>query len=168
MAFALSDLWGSRWRETEGRKRREGGKLEGRKVFYSSLKSKVLVTQSCPTLCDPMDCSPPGSSVHGILQARLLEWLTIPFSRESSQSRDWTQVPCIEGRFFTIWSTREAYTLIRKRLISVQYMDTRNICHSHLGSMNFSIKTLGDCLWICTFLGRCRFRYIHSITAKVF
>ena len=42
---------------------------------------KVLVTQSCPTLCNPMDCSPPGSSVHGVLQARILEWVTIPFSR---------------------------------------------------------------------------------------
>ena len=61
---------------------------------------KVLVTQSCLTLCDPMDCSPPGSSVHGILQARILEWVAIPFSRESSQSRDWIQVSCIAGRFF--------------------------------------------------------------------
>ena len=47
-------------------------------------KVKVLVAQSCPTLCDPMDCSPPGSSVHGILQARILEWVAIPFSRGSS------------------------------------------------------------------------------------
>ena len=45
---------------------------------------KVLVTQSCPTLCDPIHCSPSGSSVHGILQARILEWVAIPFSRESS------------------------------------------------------------------------------------
>ena len=51
-------------------------------------KMKVLVSQSCPTLCDPMDCSPPGSSVHGILQARILEWVAIPFSRGSSQPRD--------------------------------------------------------------------------------
>ena len=48
----------------------------------------VLVAQSCPTLCDPMDCSPPGSSVHGILQPRILEWVDIPFSRGSSQPRD--------------------------------------------------------------------------------
>ena len=57
--------------------------------------------QSCLTLCDPMDCSPPVSSVHGILQARILEWLASPFSRGSSQSRDQTQVSCITGRFFT-------------------------------------------------------------------
>ena len=45
---------------------------------------KVLVTQSCPTLCDPMDCSLPGSSVHGILWARILEWVAIPFTKRSS------------------------------------------------------------------------------------
>ena len=51
-----------------------------------------LVTQSCPTLCDPMDCSPQDSSVHWILQARILEWVTMPSSRGSSQPKDWTQV----------------------------------------------------------------------------
>ena len=61
----------------------------------------LLVAQSCLTLCDPMDCSPPGSSVHGILQARILEWVAIPFSRGSSQPRGQTQVSCIAGRFFT-------------------------------------------------------------------
>ena len=66
------------------------------------------VAQSCPTLCDPMDCSPPGSSVHGILQARILEWVAISFSRGSSQPRDQTQVSCIAGRRFNFWATREA------------------------------------------------------------
>ena len=61
----------------------------------------VLVTQSCPALCGPMDCSPAGCSVNGILQARLLEWEAIPFSRRSPQPRDQTQV-CTAGRFFTI------------------------------------------------------------------
>ena len=51
----------------------------------------VLVAQSCPTLCDPMDCSPPGSPVHGILQARIREWVDMPFSRGSSQPRDPTE-----------------------------------------------------------------------------
>ena len=55
-----------------------------------------------------MNCSPPGSSVHGILWARILEWVAIPFSRRSSQFRDQTWVSCIAGRFFTIWATREA------------------------------------------------------------
>ena len=57
----------------------------------------VLVTQMCPTLCDPMDCSPPGSSVHGILQARIMEWVVIAFSKGSSQPRDRTQVPTLQA-----------------------------------------------------------------------
>ena len=65
----------------------------------------VLVTQSCLTLCDPMNCNPPGFSVHGILQARILEWIAIPFFRGSSRLRDRTGVSCIAGRFFTIWAT---------------------------------------------------------------
>ena len=62
--------------------------------------SEVEVAQSCPTLCDPMD-----STVHGIFQARILEWVAFPFSRGSSQPRDGTQIPCIAGRFFTSWAT---------------------------------------------------------------
>ena len=61
----------------------------------------VLALQSCLTLCDHMDCWLPGSSAHGILQARVLEWVAISFYRESSQPRDGTRV-CITGRFFTI------------------------------------------------------------------
>ena len=57
----------------------------------------VLAVQSSPTLCDPMDCSPPGSSVYGILQARILEWVAIPFSRGSSQPRDLTQVSALQA-----------------------------------------------------------------------
>ena len=59
-----------------------------------------LVTKLCLTLCDPMDCSLPGSSVHGIFQARILEWLAISFSRGSSWPRDRTHISCITGRFF--------------------------------------------------------------------
>ena len=66
------------------------------------------VAQLCPTLCDPMDCSPPGSSVHGIFWARILEWVAISFSRESSCPRDRTQVSHIAGRRFNLWATREA------------------------------------------------------------
>ena len=61
--------------------------------------------QSCPTLCDPMEHSLPGSSVHVILQARILEWVAMPSSRGSSQPRDRNQVSCTAGRFFTIWAT---------------------------------------------------------------
>ena len=63
---------------------------------------KVLVTQSCLTIYNPMDCSPPGSSAHGIFQARILEWVAISYSRGSSQLRDRTHLSCIAGRFFTI------------------------------------------------------------------
>ena len=69
-------------------------------------KSESEVTQSCRTLCDPMDCSLPGCCVHEIFQARLLEWVAISFSR-GSQSRDWTQASHIVGRHFTLWATRE-------------------------------------------------------------
>ena len=70
--------------------------------------SEIEVAQSCLTLCDPMDCSLSGSSVYGIFQARVLEWIAISFSRESSRSRNRTPVSHIAGRRFTIWATREA------------------------------------------------------------
>ena len=63
--------------------------------------SNVVVTQWCPTLWDPMDCSPPSSSVHGILQVRILEWVAFSFSRRS-RTKDRTRVSCIAGTFFTI------------------------------------------------------------------
>ena len=59
--------------------------------------------------CNPMDCSPPASSVHGISQVRILEWVVICFSRGSSQPRDWTHISCISGGFFYYWATREAH-----------------------------------------------------------
>ena len=78
-------------------------------VGFGSVQSVMcLVAQWCPTLCDPMDCSLPGSSIHGIFQARILEWVAVPFSRVSSESRDQSQVSCIAGRFITIWASRES------------------------------------------------------------
>ena len=62
--------------------------------FYININENE-VAQSCPTLCDPVDCSPPGSSVHVILQARILEWVAISISKESSQPRDQTHISCI-------------------------------------------------------------------------
>ena len=69
---------------------------------------EVLVAQSYLTLCDPMDSSLPASSVHGIIQARILEWVAISFSRGSSQPRERTPVSCMAGTFFTVWATKEA------------------------------------------------------------
>ena len=69
---------------------------------------KVKVAQLCPTLWDLMDWGLPGSSVRGILQTRIVEWVAIPFSKGSLQPTDRTQVSYIAGRLFTIWATREA------------------------------------------------------------
>ena len=76
-------------------------------------ESESEVAQSCLTLCDPVDCSLPGSSLHGILQARVLEWGAIAFSRGSSWPRDWTRVSCIPGRCFNLWATREGQFTLR-------------------------------------------------------
>ena len=90
----------------------------------------MLVTQSWLTLCNPMDCSPPGSSVHGILQARILEWVASPFSRGSSWPRGRTRVCHIAGRFFTVWATRETKSI-------------KPVSNSHLNSnwrVSFTVK----------------------------
>ena len=87
--------------------------------FVTSLKNESIVAQSCPTLFNPMDCRPPGSSVHGILQARVLEWVVMPFSRGSSWPRDQTWVSCIADRSFTLW----AFLMDLKELL------TEAICH---------------------------------------
>ena len=79
--------------------------------LWRCIRAKSL--QSCLSLHDTMDCSLPGSSVYGISQARVLEWISISSSRRSSQCRDWTQVSYTARRFFTIWATRETqYTPI--------------------------------------------------------
>ena len=85
-----------------------GSERSPKRLFVEhNMKSESEVAQSCPSLCDPMDCSLPGFSIHGILQARILEWVTISFSRGSSKPRDWTQVSRIGGRRFNLWTTRE-------------------------------------------------------------
>ena len=80
--------------------------------FTIFLFSESEAAQSCPTLCDPMDCSLPGSSLHGILQARVLEWVAISFSRGSSQPKDRAQVSRIVDRRFTIWATRRVFSSV--------------------------------------------------------
>ena len=79
----------------------------------------MLVAQSCPILCDPTNCSLPGFSVHGILQARILEWIAIPFSRGSSWPRDRSLVSCIAGRFFTVWATGKSLSILIKNQLAV-------------------------------------------------
>ena len=81
-----------------------------REALFHTVK-KMLIFQSCPTLCEPMDYSLPGSSVHGILLVRKLEWLAMPSTRWSSQPRDQTQVSHITGSFFIFWAFREAHSI---------------------------------------------------------
>ena len=86
-------------------------KLKLKKLF-SLLACLLSFAQSCPTLWDPRNCNPPGSSVHGILQAGILEWVAISSSKESSQLRDWTNVSCVScitGRLLTLWAIWEPY-----------------------------------------------------------
>ena len=85
------------------------------RVIKMKIESESEVSQSCPTFCDPMDCRLPGSSIHGILQANILEWAAISFSRGSSWPRDQTQVSCIVGGCFNLWATREAIFELKKK-----------------------------------------------------
>ena len=89
----------------------------------------VLVTESSPTLCDPKDCSPSGCSVHGILWVRILERVTILFSRGSFWTRDQTQVSCTAGRFFTGWATRETHSssCFSQKCIGSEITDLRQV-----------------------------------------
>ena len=96
----------------------------------------------CPILCDPMDCSPPGSSVHGILQARILEWVAISFCKGSSQPRDRTRVSCIAGRRFILWATREAPK--QKILNWVQ----KKIYRFHINSPNPWTQNIFPFIWV--------------------
>ena len=93
-------------------------------------KVKVLVAHPCPTLSDPMDYSPPGSSVQGILQARILKWVAIPFSRGP---RDQTWVSHTAGRFFTIWANREV-----QFQVSVQF--SRSVVSDSLWPLQASLS----------------------------
>ena len=103
----------AKFRETENEQTFPGVGGRGGELWFCRFRASVwddekfleMNAQSCMTLCDPMDCSPPGSSVHGILQARILEWVAISFSRGSSLTRDRTQVSRVAGRLFTVWAT---------------------------------------------------------------
>ena len=99
--------------------------------------------QSCPALFDPMDSSPPGSSVHGILQARILEWVAIPSSRGSSPLRDRTHVSgvsCIAGRFFTVEPPGKLSPFIQ--FSSVQFSSVAQSCPTLCHPMNRSMPGL--------------------------
>ena len=86
-------------------------------------------SQSCLILCDPMDSGLPGSAIHGIFQARILEWAVISFSRGSSQPRNWAGVSGNAGRFFTDWATREAPLNCRGPLLNRSFSIINNTVH---------------------------------------
>ena len=99
-------------------------------------KLKVFFTLSCPNLCNPTDCSPSGSSVHGILQARILEWIAIPFSRGSSWPMEWTQVSCTVGRLFNIWATSKAHGGVR---VKENHREMKTVFFPYTVSQEWSI-----------------------------
>ena len=105
-----------------------------------------LVTQSCPTLCDPMVCSSQAPLSVGILQARILECVGMSSSRGSSQPRDWTQVSCIAGIFFTSWATREAQS--KSKNVSLFHMKSESevtqSCPTLCNPMDFSPRNFPD------------------------
>ena len=92
--------------------------LIGHSLYRPRITQRTLFSSKLNFLkfCDPMDCSLPDSSVHGILQARMLEWVAILFFRGSSHPRGWTWVSCIAGRCFSVWAAREALTQLCKAL----------------------------------------------------
>ena len=95
--FNLETEWTFKWTGQRKRLSRD------QKVCY------CLADKSYPTLCDPKDCSPPGSSVHETSQTRKLEWVAVPFSRGSSQPRDRTHISCIGRQILYLWATWEAW-----------------------------------------------------------
>ena len=107
----------------------------------------TLITQSCLTLCDRINCSPPGSSVLGIPQARMLEWIVIPFSRGTSQPRDWTLVFCVTGRFFTVCT---AGKLMRRNTES--WMESRISIFFHRLPLHPLAELIVVIRWIVSFL----------------
>ena len=142
-------------------------------MFCNNLNRKIIwkrvcvceVTQSCPTLCDPVDCSPPGSSVHEILQARILEWVAISFSRGSSRPRDRIQVSRIAGRHFNLWATREAqmhvFICITELLCCTPVTNIANYAPCKIRKWIEWMCVWMDCvsIYVCI----CVYTYIHCI-----
>ena len=107
-------------------------------TIYSDFESASEVTQSCQTLCNPMDYSLSGSSVHGILQTRILEWVAFLFSRGSSWPRDRTWVSCTACRFFTIWAPRKPIVKVKSLSRVLLFVTPWTIAYQASPSMGFS------------------------------
>ena len=120
-------------------------------------KFESLVTQSCLTLCNPMDCRLPGSSVHGIFQARVLEWVAISFSRGSSWPRDRTQVSHIVGKHFTVWAKSiTCFFFSKKKKKNHHHCEALliSVCLHQLliGLSGFGHKDVSSALFFCSFI----------------
>ena len=142
-----------------------------RKVSPQNIWLCCVIVKLCLALCDPMDYSPPGSSVNGILQARILEWVTIPFSGGSSWPRDWTHMFCIAGSFFTteppekpqnMWHWRLQGLHMEKQEGVRSREPTLYIC-SQIGRIN--IVKMSILLQYCSILSKVIYR-LNAISIK--
>ena len=151
MATHSSTLaWKIPWTEERSRLQSMGSQRVGHDWATSlHIYIYICLLSHVHLFLNPMDCSLSGSSVHRILQARILEWVAIPFSRESSQPRDWTWVSYITGRFFTIWATRET-TPPKKKIYKYIY--------THAKSWTW----LGD--WTTTHIHTCEIKFRKGIS----
>ena len=123
----------------------------------------MFVPQSCLTLSNPMDCSLPGSSVHQVSQARILEWVAIPFSRGSSQPRDRTGVSCIAGGFFTVWATRE----VQESLLHITlYTGSRRNQLLDLFLILLEKQSVRTVLWKSSLKQYCDFKVVNPWLSK--
>ena len=111
--------------------------------FYVRVCAESL--RLCPSLCDPVEYSPPGSSVPGISQTRILKWVVITFPRGSSQPRDQTWVSHVAGRVFTIWASEQTLPVGKKR--SKLKCLSHATAHLYLESQTDIIKVLFDASW---------------------
>jgi len=121
---------------------------------HNIYESESVLWSIVSTLWDPVDCRLPGSSVHGILQARILECVAIPFSRESFWPRVCTWVSCITGRFFTVWATREAFIIyMAKRIKKSKEIISTDLGFSYLlvrkfGWIRGHLVSTGPAIWL--------------------
>ena len=130
---------------------------------FGIVNKAEISLQLCPVICNPMDCSPPGSSVHGILQARMLEWVAILFSRGSSQLRAQTWVSSITGGFFTIWATREALASLNLTILDTSYHNSQDTETLHPSISDEQTKTMGY-IQTVTHHSALKKKVIHSAT----
>ena len=132
---------------------------------------KVLINQSCPTPCNPINCSPPSSFVHWISQGRILKWITVLISSRFSWPRDWTPDSCIAGRFFIVWATREA--LVRQQVelnsgMTVDKFEIRKYLSQELECPLFPLNLwISSYLFIFPFLAICNTIYNNIFMTKL-